>query len=357
MPETPKSMKTALIWGARDLRMAQVPVPEPGPGEVLVRVKVALTCGTDLKTLKRGSHRMIPSLPSAFGHEFSGVVEKTGQGVDSFYPGQAVVAANSAPCGRCDYCKAGRANLCDDLEFLNGAYAEFIKIPASIVRCNLHVLPDSLDPIQAALTEPLACVLHGTERSGIEMGQSVCVMGMGPIGLMFVALAAQKGASVIAVGRNPLKLEKAMKLGAAHKVEMGPLESLQSRIRRLTPGGKGPDVVIEAVGLPQVWEMALNLVKKGGLVNLFGGCARGTVAKVDAHLLHYEEKSVISVFHHTPHFVATALRLLASQVIRAEDLVTHELPLEELPKAFGLMEQGKAIKVAIRPEREGFQGK
>jgi L-iditol 2-dehydrogenase len=356
MGETPSSMKTALIWGARDLRIEEVQVPEPGPGEVLVRVKVALTCGTDLKTLKRGMHRMIPSLPSPFGHEFSGVVEKTGEGVQDFRPGQAVVAANSAPCGRCDYCKAGRANLCDELEFLNGAYAEFIRIPASIVRCNLHLLPDSLDPVQAALTEPLACVLHGIERSGIEMGQSVCVIGMGPIGLMFVTLAAQKGASVIAVGRNRSKLEKALKLGAAHQVEMGDLESLQSRIRRLTPGEKGPDVVIEAVGMPQVWEVALNLVKKGGLVNLFGGCARGTVARVDAHLLHYEEKSVISVFHHTPHFVATALRLLALGVVRAQDLVTHQFPLEDLPRAFELMEHGQAIKAAIWPGRGRIQG-
>lgn len=348
------SMMAALLWGPRDLRLAEVPVPELGPGEVLVRVSVALTCGTDLKTLRRGGHRMIRALPSPFGHEFSGVVEKVASDVTSVRPGQAVVAANSAPCGRCDYCKAGRANLCDELEFLNGAYAQFIRVPASIVRCNLHVLPDSFDPVQAALTEPLACVLHGIERSGIEMGQSVCVIGMGPIGLMFVALAAQKGASVIAVGRNPFKLEKAQHLGASHILPMDNLETLHRRVRELTAAARGPDVVIEAVGMPQVWEVALNLVKKGGLVNLFGGCARGTVAKVDAHLLHYEEKSVISVFHHTPHFVAMALRLLELEVIKARDLVTHELPLAQLPRAFGLMEAGSAIKVAIHPDtREG----
>jgi L-iditol 2-dehydrogenase len=350
-------MQAALIFGARDLRVEEVPLPEPGMGEILVRVEVALTCGTDLKTLKRGGHKMIPSLPSPFGHEFSGVVEEVGPGVNGLKPGQKVVAANSAPCGLCDYCKAGRPNLCDHLEFLNGAYAQFVLVPSSIVRCNLHVLPDSFDLMQAALTEPLACVLHGIERSGIEMGQTVCIIGMGPIGLMFVALAAQKGATVIAVGRNPLKLKKASELGASYTVVMEDLDDLQARVRGFTPGGRGPDVVIEAVGMPQVWEAALHLVKKGGLVNLFGGCAKGAVAKVDAHLLHYEEKSVISVFHHTPHFVAMALRLLGSGVIKARDLVTHELPLEDLGQAFRLMEEGKAIKVAIWPNgKEDLKG-
>lgn len=348
-------MQAALIYGARDLRLCQVPTPEPGPGEVLVKVEVALTCGTDLKTLKRGGHRMIPTLPSPFGHEFAGVVEKVGSGVEWLRPGQPVVAANSAPCGRCDYCKAGRQNLCDELEFLNGAYAQFVLVPASIVRCNLHVLPSSLDPVQAALTEPLACVLHGIERSGIEMGQSVCVIGMGPIGLMFVALAAQKGASVIAVGRNPMKLKRAEQMGASYVLSMADVDGLPAKVRGLTPGGKGPDVVIEAVGMPQVWEVALALAKKGGLVNLFGGCARGTYARVDAHVLHYEEKSVISVFHHTPHYVAMALRLLEVGVVKARDLVTHDLPLSRLHDAFGLMEDGRAIKVAIWPNgKEGL---
>jgi L-iditol 2-dehydrogenase len=342
-------MNAALLYGKRDLRMEKILLPEIGSGEVLVRVKAALTCGTDLKTFHRGSHVMIPRLPSPFGHEFAGVVEAVAPDVEGMEPGLRVVAANSAPCFRCEYCKAGRPNLCDDLEFLNGAYAEFIRIPAAIVRCNLHPVPDSMDLIQAALTEPLACVLHGIERSGIGMGQTVCVIGMGPIGLMFVALAFQKGARVLAVGRSPLKLQKAREMGALAVISMEDLDGLASRVRELTPGGRGPDVVIEAVGLPRVWETAVGLVKKGGLVNLFGGCAKGTVARVDAHLLHYQEKSVISVFHHTPHFVALALRLLSAGVIHADDLVTHRAPLEDLSTAFQWMEQQQAIKVAIEP--------
>jgi L-iditol 2-dehydrogenase len=290
---------------------------------------------------------MIPSLPSPFGHEFSGVVEQIGEGVEGLARGMSVMAANSAPCMRCDYCRAGRHHLCDHLEFLNGAYAEFILVPASIVRVNLHPLPDSMSPFHAALAEPLACVLHGIERSDVRMGQTVCVIGLGPIGLMFVSLATKKGARVIAVGRSPIKLQKALELGAVSAVSMNDLSELEQQVREQTPEHRGADLVIEAVGLPRVWETAMNLVSKGGLVNFFGGCAQGTIAKFDAHRLHYEEKSIISVFHHTPHFIATALRLLREEMLECEALITHRLPLDGLHEAFELMRRQKAIKVAI----------
>jgi L-iditol 2-dehydrogenase len=340
-------MKAALLYGKDTLRIEETPVPALGPGEVLVRVKTALTCGTDLKTFHRGSHVMIPSLPSPFGHEFAGIVESVQSGVDGLEVGTPVVTANSAPCLQCDYCKAGRPNLCEHLQFLNGAYAQFILIPPAIVRCNLHPLPDGMSFARAALTEPLACVLHGLERSGIEMGQTVCVIGLGPIGLMFVSLASQKGARVLAVGRSRIKVRKALDMGAQDAISLKDSSALEKKIRDRTPGQHGPDVVIEAVGLPQVWELAMRVVKKGGLVNLFGGCARGTYARLDAHMLHYEEKSIISVFHHTPHYVRMALQLLEKGAISEEDLVTHHMPLEDLPKAFQYMESQKAIKVAI----------
>jgi L-iditol 2-dehydrogenase len=342
-------MKAALLYGREDLRIEEVPVPELHPGEILIRVKTALTCGTDLKTYRRGYHVMIPKLPSPFGHEFAGTVAAWGEGVMWPDPGTPVAAANSAPCMHCEYCKSGRPNLCDHLEFLNGAYAQFVRVPAAIVRTNLHPLPTDMPAMQAALAEPLACVLHGLERSGVRMGQSVCVLGLGPIGLLFVALAAQKGAQVIAVGRSPVKLQKAKKLGAGAVVDMSGLspKALREAVHSLSTGGRGADVVIEAVGLPNIWEAAPDLAKKGGLINLFGGCAQGAYAKIDAHRLHYEEKSIITVFHHTPRYVAMAVRLLAQKKIDAKDLVTHHLGLAELPLAFDLMMQQRAVKIAI----------
>jgi len=339
-----RTMKAALMFGKGDLRIQEVPVPRPGPGEILARVEVALTCATDLKTLRRGGHVMIPQLPSPLGHEFAGVVEEVGEGVEDVSPGTRIVTANSAPCFRCQYCRSGRYNLCDHLEFLNGAYAEYIRIPSSIVRSNLHTLPDGVLPVQAALTEPLACVLNGFESSGIEEGQTVCVLGTGPIGLLFVALAARKGARVIAVGRNPMKLRKAKALGACVVL---PLSEGEAAIRRYTPQGRGADVVIEAVGRTEMWELAIEIVKKGGLVNLFGGPPRGSRARIDAYSVHYGQKSIISIFHHTPHHVAAALGLLIQGVIRGEELITHRIPLNELPQAFEWMSRGEALKVAV----------
>ena len=342
-------MTAAMLYGPDDLKVERVPVPEPGPGDALVRVKTALTCGTDLKTYHRGAHVMIPSLPSPFGHEFAGILEKAPEGVTNkaLVEGAAVIAANSAPCMVCDYCKAGRHNLCDDLQFLNGAYAEYIVVPERIARCNLHPIPEGMDLARAALTEPLACVLHGIDRLDIKMGETVCVTGVGPIGLMMVGLAAYKGAKVIAVGRSPMKLERAKKMGAYACVSTEDVDGWTDEVRALTPFGRGPDVVVEAVGRPEAWEAAVSLVKKGGRVNLFGGCAKGSVVRFDAYDLHYREKTLLSVFHHTPYYVSMALQLLETGVIDHSNIISHRMPLDELMNAFSLVENKKAVKIAI----------
>jgi L-iditol 2-dehydrogenase len=344
-----KKMKAALFYGARDVRIEEIAIPYPEEGEVLVRVKTALTCGTDLKTFVRGAHPIIRELPSLFGHEFAGVVEAVGSGVTDFKPGMRVVAANSAPCGECFYCRKGRLNLCEHLEFLNGAYAEFIKIPAAIVKRNLHAIPDGLSDNQAALSEPLACVLHGFERTGVERGDTVAVIGAGPIGLMFVALARRAGARTIVVGRNAEKLERAALLGADHVLCAPKIPDMEGAIRDLTDERRGVDVVIEAVGLPEIWERAMSVVRKGGTVNLFGGCERGTYVKVDTYKLHYHEMNILSVFHHTPQHMKTALALIASREIPVEHLFTHEFDLDQINAAFAMMEDREALKIVVKP--------
>jgi L-iditol 2-dehydrogenase len=342
-------MKAALFYGARDVRVEEIAIPRPGPGEVLVRVKTALTCGTDLKTFVRGAHPIIRQIPSLFGHEFAGVVEAVGAGVESFEPGMRVVAANSAPCGQCFYCRKGRLNLCENLEFLNGAYAEYIRIPEAIVKRNLHPIPDGVSDKDAALSEPLACVLHGFERTRVESGDTVAVIGAGPIGLMFVALARRAGARTIVVGRNVEKLERARSLGADHVLSANEIPNMESAIRDLTDERRGVDVVIEAVGLPEIWERAMSIVRKGGTVNLFGGCERGSYVKVDTYKLHYHEMNIMSVFHHTPQHMRTALALIASREIPVSHLFTHEFDLEEINAAFATMEDRDALKIVVKP--------
>ncbi len=347
----PAKMKAAILYGKEDVRIERVEIPHLEPGDVLLRTKVALTCGTDLKVFRRGYHAKMIVPPAVFGHEMAGIVEKVGPGTEGIVPGTPVVAANSAPCGDCYYCRHDMPSLCDDLLFWNGAYAEFARIPARVVRKNLLPLTDGLAFREAAMVEPLACVVRGVEESWIGRGQHVAVIGTGPIGLMFVALARMRGAHVIAAGRRIERLEKAVELGAEGMVVAKPGEDLGELLRRRSPDGRGADVVIEAVGLPQTCEAAIRAVRKGGVVNLFGGCPADTHIGIDSQRLHYQELTIKSTFHHTPDSVRKAFRLIADGHLDPNPFITAEAPLERLPQVLGQMSRGAGdgLKTAILP--------
>ena len=208
------TMLAAVLYGKEHIQLERVPVPEVGADDLLVRVRAALTCGTDIKVFLRGYHARMIRPPALFGHELAGDIVGVGANVKDFEIGQRIVAANSAPCLQCFYCRRGRVNLCEDLLFNNGAYAEFIKIPSRIVRLNTYLIPPQLDYRDAALAEPLACVVKGIEDTEMRPGDTVAVLGVGPIGSMFIRLARLRGARVIAIGRRRSKLGKAMLLGA-----------------------------------------------------------------------------------------------------------------------------------------------
>lgn len=334
-----------------DVRMEDAPDPRPGPGEVLVKIGSALTCGTDVKTYRRGHPTLFKALPSPFGHEFAGVIEEVGAGADGRWrPGTRVVAANSAPCNRCYYCVAGDQSMCVELEFLNGAFAEYIVVPARIVEQNLYEVPEGMQWRRAALLEPLACAVHGMVRTPISLGDTVVVVGAGQIGLMFVHLAAMRGARVVCVDRSESRLEVARRLGAEQTVVAGD-ESGQSAevVRELTPDGRGADVVIEAVGLPPVWEEALGMVRKGGDVTLFGGAPRGTSISVDTFLLHYSQLTIRGIFHHTPYTVRLAHELLSGPRFDADAFVSGVMDLEDVIEALEKHGRQEGIKYEIKP--------
>ena len=342
-------MKAVRFYNPGDIRYEEIPIPSISPDEILVKVHAALTCGTDLKTYKRGHPVLIKKTPAIFGHEFSGVIAKVGKKVKRFSEGMRVVCANSAPCLDCYYCHIGSYNLCENIKLLNGAYAEYIKVSPEIVRQNTLVIPDRIPFEHAALVEPLACVVHGIERSCIEVGDYVGILGAGPIGLMLVRLAKLKGARVIVVGRNDYKLSVAQKMGADEIINITNSPDPIQQVKDLTPHAQGVDVAIEAVGLPEAWEKALMVTRKGGLVNFFGGCEKGSFARIDTFQVHYEEKKLIGVFHHTPHCVSQALKLITEGLINPELLITHRMPLNEIKDAFDLIEQRKALKIALIP--------
>src|ERR1700689_5225335 len=282
-------MKAAVLYGKEDLQIESVAVPSIGDGDVLVRVQAALTCGTDVKVFKRGYHARMIVPPALFGHELAGDVVEAGAKVSNFSVGDRVVAANSAPCGKCYYCSRNQENLCEDLLFNNGAYAEYIRIPERIVRKNMYEVPDHVSYQDAALVEPLACVLRGLEESGGRPGDTVAVIGLMPIGMMFVRLAkAVCNARVIAIGRRPQQLLRASRMGADETVLNCDGADVVGPVHEMT-GGRGADVVIEAVGQPEVWQLAIKLVRRGGVVNFFGGCPSGTPLNLDTSLLHYSE--------------------------------------------------------------------
>ena len=342
-------MIAAVLYGKENLQIEEVSVPTIDKGDVLVRVQAALTCGTDVKVFRRGYHARMIVPPALFGHELAGDIVAMGPEVKGFKVGQRVVAANSAPCLKCFYCKRGNENLCDDLLFNNGAYAEFIRIPARIVERNMYEIPSHVSYQDAALIEPLACVLRGLDETCIAKGDNVAVIGLGPIGLMFVRLAKAYGARVIAIGRRKTQLNRAAEMGADELLISGETEQTVKRVRELSEG-RGADIAIEAVGHPDAWQTAVKLLRRGGTVNFFGGCPNDSRISLDTSLLHYSEITCKASFHHTPAHIRKALEFVSRQVITAADFVNRVEPLTNLLEVMRhLMSHNGHMKTAIIP--------
>jgi L-iditol 2-dehydrogenase len=288
--------------------------------------------------------------PALFGHELAGVVHETGPGVRSFKPGMRVVALNSAPCGACYWCVRKQENLCEDLLFNNGAYAEYIRIPARIVAKNTLIVPQSLPLEHAALTEPLACVMRGLEETGAKRGDSVVVIGAGPIGLMFMHVAQLSGMKVIAVVKRDEQIASATTFGASHVVQTGPVVDAVAAVRDLTADQRGVDVAIEAVATPLTWQWAVDMVRRGGTVNFFGGCAAGTKVEIDTDRLHYNDITLKASFHHTPAACRKAFDLLASGRFKCSEYITGRAQLSDLETVLRrLSDRSNDIKTAIIP--------
>jgi L-iditol 2-dehydrogenase len=343
-------MTAAVLYGKEDVKIEKVPIPRVAEGEVLVKVHVALTCGTDLKVYQRGYHARMIVPPALFGHELAGTVEEVGEGVRTFKKGMRVVALNSAPCGMCFYCSKHQLNLCEDLLFNNGAYAEYIRIPRRIVEGNMLVVPSNVSFEDAAMTEPLACVLRGLHETGVEIGDTVAVIGGGPIGLMFVQVAKAIGCNVIAVVKRDSQVSLARKKGAHEVVQITKVKDPVEAVRELSPDRRGADVAIEAVGRPEAWEWAVRMVRKGGTVNFFGGCAAGTKVELDTNRLHYSEITLKATFHHTPETVRRAFSLIAEKKVLGTDYITGEAPLSRLHDVLRhMLNRNGDIKTAIIP--------
>jgi len=348
----PDSMLAIMFYRPGELKAEQVPIPEPAAGELVVRSSVALTCGTDVKMLRRG--HPFAKLPQIMGHEFAGTITAVGAGAENFRVGERIVSANSAPCNECFYCLRHQPNLCEHLDesiigfTWPGAYAEYVRIPRRIARQNTIQVPDGVALEDVASLEPLACVVHGWDLVKSDPGGVVVIIGGGPIGLLHAQLARVNGAKKVALcDVKQERLDEADKIGVDVTINSAQ-DDLANRVKDLTDG-RGADVVVEAVGRPETWEKAPTLARKGGSVLLFGGCPSGTSVAFEAEKIHYGELHVQGAFHHTPSAVERAFRLIVSGRVQIKPLISREMPLEKAKDALELMGSGKALKIALRP--------
>jgi L-iditol 2-dehydrogenase len=342
------TMQGIFFLGPKQLELREVAIPEPAPGEVIVKVEAATTDGTDLKGYLRG-HRLFKT-PMPFGHEYSGVIAAVGAGVTRWHEGDAVVAANSYPCNLCFYCRRGKPQLCEHLdEHWNfGAYAEYICVPAPLAAQNMHIKPDHLSFREAAVCEPLACAILCIEYAEVQLGDTVAIIGAGSQSMMQVQLAKACGAGrVIVFGRSKGRLQTALDLGADEvysTLDVNAVEMIKERTN-----GYGADVVIEAAGNPDTWQIAPLMARKGGTVVQFSGLPGGTQIAFDATHLHYGEVTMKGVFHLTPRTFEQAVMALATGVINAKVMIDGDIRLAEVEEGLLRMQRSEAVKLAVIP--------
>lgn len=343
-----KEMRAAVYLGPEKIELRTVPIPEPAAGELLVKVRAAITCGTDVKTYRRGHPKFPP--PFIFGHEFGGDVVKVGDGVKQFREGMRVTANVFAECGECFYCRHGQGNICANLVYNFGAFAEYMIIPAAIVQHTTFEIPAPIPYAHAALLEPLVTVVHGWHKVAVQAGETVAILGGGgPISLMFIQLLLRSGVGqVIAVGHSPMRLEAARRLGASHIVNAHEQDTLMA-IRELTHG-YGADVVIECAGTKLTWEASVDIVRRGGRVLWFGGLPGSTKVEIDAARIHYGEIDLLNMHGGTTQDACEAFDLIVSGDMNVAPMLTGELPLEQVELALKKMMVGEVVKMVINPD-------
>ncbi len=343
-------MKCCILKGPAEVEIAEVADPVPGPGDIVVRVEAALTCGTDLKAFTRGHPKM--PWPTPFGHEFAGEIVAVGEAVERFRPGEAVLSANTGPCGRCFYCRHGQENLCETLmdEMILGAFAEYVLVPERVVRTNVYPKPGGLPYEQGALLEPLSSVCFGLDHlppAARRDDAVVLVIGAGPVALLWLVVLKTAGTgTVIVAGRKRWRLAVARRFGADQV--LGEDDDVAAAVAQAT-SGRGADAVIECTGQPEVWERAPAYARRGGTVILFGGCPAGTAVRFDTYRLHYDGVQICSPFHFRPRDVSEAYRLLCHADVDWGAFITSRVALEDVPRVFATLGQGRDVKCAVLP--------
>ncbi|HEX2513631.1 MAG TPA: zinc-dependent dehydrogenase [Chloroflexota bacterium] len=349
------TMRAAVFLGPREMELRDVPRPVAGPGEVLLKIAACAVCGTDLRIYSGGKTRGV-SPPRVLGHEIAGVVVDVGPGAEQYTDvslGDRVATPPGIPCLACRFCNSGHENLCQRRSALgyryDGGFAEFMLVPAvGVQRGLIYRIPEALSDVEAALAEPLACVVNGQRKNGIVLGDVVLVIGAGPIGLMHLQLARLQGARKVLVS-EPSAPRRALagELGATRTIDPTSTD-LIAAVQEET-GGVGADVTVAAIGVAQITNTLLSVTRPGGRVNLFAGYSGTGEATIEANLIHYGELIVTGTNACTREDFRIALDLLAGGQLRAGPLVSHRFPLREIERAFETTRSGEGLRVVVEP--------
>jgi L-iditol 2-dehydrogenase len=346
------AMKAIVYHAPGDVRIEEIAKPACSDGALLVQVDACAVCGTDLKSYHHGNPRI--KAPLVMGHELTGLVAEVGRGVEGHQPGERIVMATSVSCGACYFCRRGWNNLCVKLAPMGftypGGMAEYTLVPALAVT-NGHVVqvPPHVPAVYAALAEPVSCAVNSLENCRIEPGDTVVVVGAGPMGLMNVCVARAMGAGKIILAElSPQRLAQARHFDVDLLVNPAEQDLIETVLA--ATGGLGADVAIVAAPAGPPQEMALRLVRKRGTVCLFASLpVWAEMLSINSRLIHYGELRIVGSSDSTPAHVRKAVELIANRRIPAEKLVTHVLPLEAIFRAYELMESGEALRVVLRP--------
>ncbi len=346
-------MKAALFSGPGDLKVIEVDRPSPNSDEILIRVKSCSTCGTDAKIFNHGHPRLNP--PQIIGHEIAGEIAEIGSNVSGFQVGNRVQVIAAIPCGECWLCKSDRMTICENQLSMGyqfaGGFAEYMVIPREVIKVNgVNRIPDNVTFDEAAVTEPFACVLNAQKIVGMGSGDSVLVMGAGPIGCLHIRLARALGAGKVFladINGERLKLS-AEKVSPDAAIDISS-EDLATRIKDLT-GGRGPSVVITAAPSGAAQELAISIVAPGGRVSFFGGLPKDKpMISCDSNIVHYKEVTLYGANGSSPAQNKEALAMIADGRVKVADLITHREPLSNVQGAIDAVLSGKAIKVVVNP--------
>ncbi|MDR0875629.1 MAG: zinc-dependent dehydrogenase [Clostridiales Family XIII bacterium] len=344
-------MKAAVLESLENLVVQEVPTPVAGPDDALVRVHACAVCGSDIRIFHHGNNRVHP--PAILGHESAGEIVAVGANVTAFRVGDRVALGSDVPCGECDFCRAGYGNNCQINYAMGyqfpGSFAEYVLLNRTVLNFGpVHRLPDQMSYDEGALAEPLACVLNAVELVDIKLGDTVVVMGAGPIGCMIIPVVLMRGATkVIAINRSPGRLGFAKQVGADVTVCSSEEEQV-ARVLEET-GGLGADVIFTANPTPSSHADALQMARNRGRVNFFGGLPAGSKVELETNIIHYKELIVSGAHGSVPRHHRLAVELIASGKLDMKPFISHRFPLDEVNEAFRVAESKEGLRVIVKP--------